>query len=71
MGFDYVRYLRSKRTVDDRAINSNVLRRFKELISVEHAGAARFEAAPLRIVEVGAGVGAMPLRLLQAGVFDG
>lgn len=52
---DHRTYLEAKRTVDDRALNRRVLERFEATL------AAR--SAPVRIVELGAGVGAMIARL--------
>lgn len=57
--FDYVRYLRAKKTVDDRALNKDVLGRLA--LALEGR-------APLRVLELGAGIGTMPLRLLDAHV---
>lgn len=52
-------YLASKRTVDDRALNRRVWSRLAD----ELAACARGRNEPVRIVEVGAGVGAMIARL--------
>jgi hypothetical protein len=57
MTFDYVRYLAAKTTVDDRALNRNVL---AELCRLMPAGA-------LRVLEVGAGLGTMVARLMDWG----
>eukprot|EP00177_Eucheuma_denticulatum_P003587 GFKZ01006497.1.p1 GENE.GFKZ01006497.1~~GFKZ01006497.1.p1 ORF type:complete len:348 (+),score=48.22 GFKZ01006497.1:332-1375(+) len=59
---DYVRYLRSKQTVDDRALNLRVLESLESFL-VQHGSSS----APhtLRVVEVGGGVGAMFMRLLR------
>jgi SAM-dependent methyltransferase len=54
----YARYLDAKTTVDDRAINRQVL---AELCRLMPAGA-------LRVLEVGAGLGTMVARLLDWGV---
>jgi hypothetical protein len=60
---DYVRYLSSKRSVDDRAINAQVLHGFCELLG------RNSDENTLRIVEVGAGIGAMLVRLWRANAF--
>lgn len=59
---NYVRYLISKRSVDDRALNLRVLLDFES-----HVRSRCFETHPkvLRIVEVGGGIGAMFIRLLR------
>lgn len=57
---DYSRYLASKRTVDDRALNRDVLRTF---ITSLHG------REELKILEVGAGIGAMLERLLRTNAF--
>lgn len=65
---DYVRYLKSKRTVDDRALNDAVLKDLEDYLrqtaSSRHSGAN----TPLRVIEVGAGVGAMFQRLFEKGI---
>src|SRR5258708_34027685 len=53
----YARYLAAKTTVDDRALNRQVL---AELCRLMPAGA-------LRVLEVGAGLGTMVARLLDWG----
>ena len=58
MTFDYARYLAAKTTVDDRALNRQVL---AELGRLMPAGAPR-------VLEVGAGLGTMVARLLDWGV---
>ncbi len=53
------RYLEAKRSVDDRALNRRVLERFTAELS------ARPETKPVRIVELGCGVGTMIARLVE------
>jgi SAM-dependent methyltransferase len=55
MTLDYARYLASKTTVDDRALNRHVLAELRRLMP---AGAPR-------VLEVGAGLGTMVARLLD------
>jgi SAM-dependent methyltransferase len=57
--YDDVRYLRAKRTVDDRALNHGVLATFD--------AALRALARPVRVLELGAGVGTMVTRLMDRG----
>jgi SAM-dependent methyltransferase len=57
MTFDYARYLAAKTTVDDRALNRQVLTELRRLMP---AGAPR-------ILEVGAGLGTMVARLMDWG----
>lgn len=59
---DYIRYLRSKQTVDDRAINLRVLQDFEAHL-LQHAATSK--SRRLRMVEVGGGTGAMFMRLLS------
>jgi SAM-dependent methyltransferase len=54
----YARYLRSKTTVDDRALNRHVLAELRRLLPT---------GAP-RVLEVGAGLGTMVARLMDWGV---
>lgn len=66
---DYVRYLRSKQTVDDRALNLRVLQDFETYL-LQCATASK--SSQLRLVEVGGGIGAMFMRLLRRNkLFDG
>src|SRR5580704_13616544 len=60
MTFDYARYLAAKTTVDDRALNRQVLAELGRLLP---AGAPR-------VLEVGAGLGTMVARLLDWGVIS-
>jgi len=58
---DLVQYLTAKRTVDDRALNRRVWDRF----AAELTATARATDRPLRIVEIGTGVGSMIARLAE------
>lgn len=60
--FSYPRYLVAKKGVDDRALNRAVLE------SLARRLAALQEAAPCRVLEVGAGVGTMLERMLDWGL---
>lgn len=55
--YSFTRYLEAKQTVDNRALNHDVLQRFKEQL------VQRTE--PLRILELGVGIGAMIDRVLD------
>lgn len=58
---DFRRYLRAKRTVDDRALDRRVIEQFHEQVAARAADTA----GPLRILEVGAGIGTMLARLVD------
>jgi SAM-dependent methyltransferase len=59
---EFIRYLAAKRTVDDRALNRHV---WEWLVgAVPPATSAR----PLRVLEVGAGIGTMVERLVEWGL---
>lgn len=58
MEYSFPRYLLSKQSVDDRALNKDVL----------HALKSNLPPEPLRIIEVGAGIGTMLRRLIRWGV---
>jgi hypothetical protein len=60
MSSDYSRYLAAKTSVDDRALNRQVLDELRQLMP---------SGAP-RILEIGAGLGTMVARLLDWGVVD-
>jgi SAM-dependent methyltransferase len=60
IGYSYTRYLSSKTSVDDRALNQHVVAELRGQLSL-HIG-------PLRILELGAGVGTMVARLIEWGV---
>ena len=55
MEYSFPHYLLAKQSVDDRALNRTVLESMKSALP----------AGPLRIIEVGAGVGTMLMRLLR------
>lgn len=59
-GADFRRYLRAKRTVDDRALDRVLVGRLRS----ELAALAADRSGPLTVLEVGAGIGTMPERLL-------
>jgi SAM-dependent methyltransferase len=58
MEYSFPRYLLAKQTVDDRALNRHVMDALK----------ANLPEPPMRIIEVGAGVGTMLARLLAWGI---
>jgi hypothetical protein len=60
MPFDYARFLAAKTTVDDRALNRQVL---AEMCRLMPAGAPR-------VLEVGAGLGTMVARLMDWGLIN-
>jgi hypothetical protein len=60
MEYSFPRYLMSKQSVDERALNRLVYERL----------AASLPGGKLRIVEVGAGIGTMLARLLRWGLFS-
>ncbi len=57
MEYSFARYLLAKQTVDDRALNKDVLAALKSRLSVPQSA--------FSIIEVGAGIGAMLTRLLR------
>lgn len=61
---DFSRYLLAKRTVDDRALNRQVWQKLVEVLgSVD-------QESPLRILEVGCGIGTMVERTLEWGLIN-
>ena len=62
--FDFSRYLASKRTVDDRALNRQVWQTLADAVA-----GARPADRPLRVLEVGAGIGTMVERCVEWGLF--
>lgn len=58
--YDLTRYLTAKRTIDARARNRRVWRRFIDVVNEKD------KAAPLRVLEVGGGVGATAEQILAA-----
>ena len=63
---DFSRYLTAKRTVDDRALNRTVWARLADNARARQQTLAR----PLRVLELGAGVGTMVERMLAWRLFD-
>jgi len=55
MEYSFPRYLLSKQSVDDRALNKDVLSALKSYLPEQ----------PIRIIEVGAGIGTMLRRLVR------
>ena len=55
MEYSFPHYLLSKQSVDDRALNKDVLNALR----------ANLPEQPIRIIEVGAGIGTMLRRLIQ------
>ena len=62
--YDFTRYLAAKRSVDDRALNRHVWQTLAEAL-----GAAAPADRPLRVLEVGAGIGTMVERCIEWGLF--
>jgi len=62
--YNFVRYLAAKKSVDDRALNRHVLQ------SLNRALSDRAAKNPLRVLEVGAGIGTMVERLLDWQVLN-
>jgi SAM-dependent methyltransferase len=60
--YSFTRYLAAKKTVDDRALNKTVLQ------SLVAALAALRAREPLRILEIGAGIGTMVERAVEWGI---
>jgi hypothetical protein len=60
MGYSFPRYLLSKQSVDDRALNKDVLGALK----------ANLPDKPLKIIEVGGGIGTMLARILRWDVIS-
>ena len=58
MDYSFPHYLLSKQTVDDRALNKDVLNALRANLSPQ----------PVTIIEVGGGIGTMLKRLIQWGV---
>lgn len=63
--YSFPRYLAAKRTVDDRALHRGVA----DALRAELAAHAARERHPLRVAEVGAGIGTMVERALEWGLF--
>jgi SAM-dependent methyltransferase len=61
---DFIRYLAAKQALDDRSLNPRVREALMQAV------ASRPPAAPLRVLEVGCGIGTMVERLLNWGLFS-
>lgn len=55
----FIRYLAAKKSIDDRALNAHVAQSFRDALPSSTA------QSPLRLLEVGAGIGTMVERLLD------
>jgi SAM-dependent methyltransferase len=60
---EFVRYLEAKKPTDDRALNGRVWEALSEAL------AARGSLQPLRVLELGCGIGTMLERALERGLF--
>ncbi len=61
---DFPRYLSAKKTVDDRALNRGVWEKLRAEIAALHLN------RPLRILELGCGIGTLVERQIEAGLAD-
>ena len=57
----FQRYLRAKRTVDDRALDRRLVDELGQRLAARTAG----RSGPLRVLEIGAGIGSMLTRFLE------
>ena len=64
MEYSFTRYLRSKVSVDDRAMNQGVWDRMVALLPVQTS------YRPLRILEIGCGIGTMLERMMRKGLIS-
>lgn len=62
--YSFIRYLISKKSVDDRALNRHVWDTLNASLSNSSSG------NPLQILEIGAGIGTMIVRILEQGLVD-
>ena len=62
--FDFTRYLAAKRSVDDRALNRHVWETLADAVRADSP-----PERPLRVLEVGAGIGTMVERCVEWGLF--
>jgi len=60
---EFVRYLEAKKPIDDRALNARVWEALSEAL------ATRSSLQPLRVLELGCGIGTMLERALERGLF--
>ena len=60
---EFVRYLEAKKPTDDRALNGRVWEALSEAL------ATRRSLQPLRVLELGCGIGTMLERALERGLF--
>lgn len=63
--YSFIRYLTSKKSVDDRALNAQVWQRLQSILQKTPSG---FERRPFSILEIGAGIGTMFERLLDTNL---
>ena len=61
--FSFSRYLEAKKSVDDRSLNRNVWNKMASLLSDQPGG------QPIKVFEVGAGIGTMLARMIEQEPF--
>lgn len=66
---DFQRYLAAKKSVDDRALNDHVWQSLYQQLRHAHPQPAHPQATkPLRVIEIGGGIGTMVERILERGL---
>ncbi len=63
--YSFIRYLSAKKTVDDRALNAHVWETLRGAVCADEAALG---GRPLRVLEVGAGIGTMVERVVERGL---
>ncbi len=61
--YSFIRYLAAKKSVDDRALNQHVCQSLNRTLSQPD-----YQRAPLKVLEIGSGIGTMLERLLDWNV---
>ncbi len=64
LDYPFTRYLSAKRSVDDRSLNRSVWQ------SLTHAVSSRVGKEPLRVLEIGGGIGTMIARTVDWGLLE-
>jgi SAM-dependent methyltransferase len=62
--YPFARYLSAKKSIDDRALNKNVWQSLTRALSAESG------PEPVRVLEIGAGIGTMVERAVEWGLID-
>jgi SAM-dependent methyltransferase len=64
INYDFTRYLEVKKSIDDASLNRRVWQKIADSLPASSSD------NPLKVIEIGAGIGTMLIRMIEWGLFD-